>query len=96
MDMDEARIEMEGLFWGAMASVDTEGIVPAGTEPMGIATALTRALAVVYHYEITEVRATLRRVQAAMPNGVTNLIRDETARLDRLEVEVDRMVSEMR
>ena len=47
VDIDEARIQLERLFWSAITSVDTIGIVPAGTESMGIATALTRALAVV-------------------------------------------------
>lgn len=112
MDIDEDRNELVRLFWGVIKPYDTIGSVPAGTESIGIATALTRALAIVLHRQAEEVRAALRRVEDALPNQreyaeghanileynlrITRAIRSENARLDRLEAEVERAEEELR
>jgi hypothetical protein len=110
MNMEEDRAELERLFWGVIARYDPTA-VPTNTEPVGVAAALARALAVIYHRQAEEVRAALRRVAAGLPNEreyaegqvhpseynlrVTSVIQGEMARLDRLEAEVQRILNEM-
>jgi hypothetical protein len=108
MDMYEAREQLERLFWGVIAPY-ASAMVPAGTESIGIPTALSRALAIVYAREIEEVRAALSRIEAALPpeggyaagevsdynRRVISLIQNERAGWDKLEAEVASMMREM-
>jgi len=87
MDMQEARNQLENLFWGVIAPFDSN--VPPGVESIGIATALGRAITIVYAREIEEVRAALARIEDGLPHeNVASLIQKERAALDKLEADV--------
>src|SRR5215203_2996622 len=92
MDIDEVRNELERLCWGLTRTYDAT-LGPAGIEAVSVPDALSRALVVVYRYDIEQVRAVLDRIEAS-PNP-TSVIRNESARLDKLEAGVDSMVAKM-
>jgi hypothetical protein len=110
VDIDQDREDLERLFWGVVKRYDV-GLVPPGTESMGVPTALTHALAIVLHRQAVEVRAALKRVEGALPKEadnpggqidlwrynprITSIIRDEQARLDAIESGVDDLLREM-
>jgi hypothetical protein len=85
---------LEQLFLGVLARF-TRG---PEAEPIPFQTAVTRALAIIHRREDEAVRAALQRVEAALANSredAMKIIQDERARLDRLAVEVDRILRDL-
>jgi hypothetical protein len=94
MDMQQARDQLEHLFFGVTAPFEPR-CVPPGVEPIRIATALGRAIAIVYACEIEEVRAALGRIEAGLPHdSVSSLIQKERAAVDKLEANVASLMTD--
>jgi hypothetical protein len=94
MDIEEARNQVEDLFWGVTAPFEPKYGKP-GIKPIGMAEAVGSAIAILYAREIEEVRAALGRIEAGLPHeSVSSLIQKERATLERLEAEVASLMRE--
>ena len=110
MSGDDWQEQLVRLFWGVVAPFNST-IVPAGTKPMSVPVAHSRAMAVVYRSQVHAVRVSLGRIEAGLPNQryhangqidlteynrrIISIIQDVTMELDRVGAEVESVLSEM-
>ena len=110
MSGDGWQDQLKWLFWGVVA-VFNPSMAPAGTKSMSVPVALSRAMAVVYHSQAGAVRVALGRIAAGLPNQddypngqidpseynrrITRIIQEVTMDWDRLEAEVDSVISQI-
>jgi hypothetical protein len=91
---DPDQDELEQLFLGVLARF-TRG---PEAEPIPFESAVTGTLAIIHRREAEAVRAALQRLEAALansPEDAMKIIQNERIRLDRLAVEIERILRDL-